>query len=278
MNTLFKDRWLTGTAILGLLIILVNVLFNINAIYFLVGPMTVTWVYDLSLVVSAFAGALLSFLLWRSFGQGEVLKTIWGAMALGLFLWGLGEATTAVYDLILQEEIPYPSVADIPWVLGYIPLFIALYLRYRSLRTTPTRTQTLTTLAVFLVLAILAVIFVIGPIVLDTEYYGVEDRLEQFLDALYPLGDLAIVLGAMLTVLVLFGGDLSWPWLVIGVGFLVVSFADLLYSYGTWTELYLTDPAEGTNLLSFFMDVLYLASYVIIAYGLMMQSRLQKAI
>ena len=31
----------------------------------------------------------------------------------------------------------YFSIADIVWVLGYVPLFTALYLRYRTLRSTP---------------------------------------------------------------------------------------------------------------------------------------------
>jgi len=47
-------------------------------------------------------------------------------------MWFLGEAIWAGYTLILNVEIPYPSVADVFWLGGYVPFFVALYLYVKT--------------------------------------------------------------------------------------------------------------------------------------------------
>ena len=64
----------------------------VKPIYQMAGQQTILWVYDLTVVTSALACVGLSFLLWRSFSRGEVLKKVWGSLTLGLLLWTIGEA------------------------------------------------------------------------------------------------------------------------------------------------------------------------------------------
>jgi hypothetical protein len=270
-----EDRSLRQASALGMVAICVIALFHINSIYHTVGPATVLWLYDVTLVLFALAGAALALILWRSFVRGEILRAIWGSMGLGLLLWATGEIIWAFYELTAQQDLPYPSVADIAFAIGYIPLFSALVLRYRSLRTRPSSGWLVSAWLAFAVLVALAIVFVFGPIVTYPDY---ERPIEKFLGVLYPLGDLALALGVLLIVLSLTGGALSIPWALIAVGFMVVSVSDLLFTYATWNEIYMAGPDSGTNLITALSDVPYYASYVFIAFGLYMQARLQRVV
>jgi hypothetical protein len=233
----------------------------------LVGEQTVSIVVSITTVISAVACAVLCFILWRSFNKGELLKTVWGWLTVSLVLWAIAEVIYAVYQHILQVDIPYPSLADAVWVPGYIVLFIGLYLRYRSLRLTPSRMQVVIATVGFVAFLAVSVIFVILPTISSNE--GVSP-IEQFLNIAYPAGDLLTVLGATLILMVMLGGQLSRPWLFIGLGYLITAVSDTLYSYGTITGEY-----GPINFVTGFTDTTYVAGYVLIALGLYTQARIQ---
>jgi len=65
---------------------------------------------------------------------GSRLSKIWLCFAFGMLLWFLGELGWTVYTMVLNVEIPYPSIADVFWLSGYVPLFIALLLYMRLLK------------------------------------------------------------------------------------------------------------------------------------------------
>jgi hypothetical protein len=194
-------------------------------------------------------------------------------LMLGMLLWLIGEIIWAYYDLVAKKVLPYPSLADVAWLAGYVPLFIGLFLRFFSMRTWPSRREIALIGGIFLLLLVIGIIFVIEPIV---TYKGYEDRSTQVIDLLYPVGDLAVAFVALLSVVVLAGGMLSYPWILLASGFLVTSVSDLLYSYATWNEIYLTGQASGTNLATFGADVLYLAGYLLVFWGIIMQARLRR--
>ncbi|NWG10830.1 hypothetical protein HXY33_03640 [Candidatus Bathyarchaeota archaeon] len=78
---------------------------------------------------------------------------IWLCFTVGLFLWFVGEAIWMGYAVILGVEIPYPSVADAFWLIGYIPLFVALYLYVRLFGAALTRKDLVVSLAATIILA-----------------------------------------------------------------------------------------------------------------------------
>jgi len=114
-------------------------LLYVKPIYQMAGPRTILWVYDLTVVTSALVGAGLSFLLWRSFSRGEVLKKIWRSLTLGLLLWTIAEVIWSYDQLLAGDHLPHPSLADIAWLAGYIAVAVGLLLRYRSLQMTPSK-------------------------------------------------------------------------------------------------------------------------------------------
>jgi hypothetical protein len=265
-----QDRRSRPAALVALGIIAAVTILYIRPVYDAVGENNVLWFYDLSIIVMAGFCAVLSFLLARSYKSGEVLRNIWLYLGLGLALWTIGEALWAYNELILQAEELFPSPADYVWIAGYFPLFIALYLRYRSLATVPERNRLLTLIVVFVVLVGIAGYYVLFPILTDPE----STPFEILISVLYPVGDLAVALGAGLIFLVLTGGALSRPWMMIAAGFSVLSIADIIFTYADWQGIYA--GGEGINLISALADVLYYSGYVVIGFGIYLQARLQK--
>ncbi len=266
MTFLVKDAevrtvWIAG-AVFTLLYLLVYV-FEIG------GYTGITWISDLATVVIAGAVAVLCFMLWRAYTAGETARAIWGFLLAGFGLWALGEFIWTFYELVLQQDIPYPSLADVVWVIGYLPLFAALWIRYRSARVTVPGGFWIA-LALFTAAVLGALYFVLWPIFTYTEY---ERTVEKVLDLLYPLGDLLLLFGALVIVFTLRGGRLAVPWLIMAVGLAVMSLSDLLFSYASWNELYF--PDQHVNLVSILADVPYTVSYLLIAIGAFVQARLE---
>src|SRR5574341_622609 len=267
------DTRLRWAGIISVLCILVVALLGLNPVHWWVGGPLAYWIYTVLVWLAALAGAILSSLLWRSFGKGEPLRIIWALVALGLWLWLVAEIVFAVYDVTLGDDAPYPSLADAAWLLGYIPFFVAFWLRYRSLRVSPEPLPLAIILGVVLVMVVLSAVFVFTPIIADIE---TGSRPEGAVNVAYPVGDLVLALGALFSVLALSGGQLSRPWVFVAAGFVVVAIADLLYGYGAWNGLYLNTAREGYNLLTWASDIPYFSSYVLMAFGVFMQARLQK--
>lgn len=264
-----NDRNLVSAGAIGLLVILaVAALYAFNES---VGLPIVKAVTDIGNFLFAAVCAVLCFRLLRVFDRGEVLWRVWLALGIGLGLWALAEAVYAFYEVILNIDTPYPSLADVVWVPGYIPLFAALVMRYRSLRVTPSAGMIASLAVVFLALAGVSLVFIISPMIASPDEGGL---IVQVLNVLYPLGDLLVMFGALLIVMVLVGGQLSRAWLLIAAGCLLLTVADSLYSYGTWNTLYL--PDGKINLLTGVSDVSYLGGYVVMAFGLYNEARLQR--
>jgi hypothetical protein len=275
VTKLVQDRWLLRAAVVGIFAIALMTILYIEPVYEAVGYHPVSWIYNVGTILIALAGAILSWLLFRSSERGEPQQIIWGTMGLGLFLWTVGETIWGVYELILNKETPFPSIADVAWTLGYIPLFISLYIRYRSLGISPTRKQVSIGLSLFAVLVVISVIFVIGPMIADPGEWGL---IGQILSILYPVGDLAVAFGAGLIVLLLMGGTLSRSWVAIAAGFGIAAFADLLFVYTDWNGDYVIGEGISLNLVTAVTDVLYFAGYVLIVFGIFTVARLQRVL
>lgn len=243
------------------------------AVYQRLGSHAVLWIYNLTVCLIAWVGVGLSFRLWRSFEPGEVLRTIWASLTLGLLLWTLGEGIWSVDQLIFGEQLPYPSAADGVWLAGYIPMCIGLYLRNRSLQIMPALKWRLALFGMFLALTTLAVALVIQPIVASGG-----GGVQHLVNLLYPIGDLVIAFGSLLIMLALVGGALSEAWGLVAAGYFLASVSDLLFAFADWRGIYQVGIDTGVNFISYLVDLLYAMSYIVVTLGLYLLARLQKAI
>ena len=189
--------------------------------------------------------------------QGPIDKSVykWFSLAIGIFLYFLGELTWMIYEAVLSKD-PYPSVADAFWLLGYIPLFIGLMYAIRETRVSffSARTPLLCLVAGTIIAA--SFVFLMRPILASTEI----SSLEKLFDLAYPILDLLLIIPT-LTILVFYeGGLLGKPWLFILAGFISFAIGDSLFSYFSWIGIY--------ELLPFrLIDLLWLVGYLAIALG-----------
>lgn len=195
--------------------------------------------------------------------QDVMFRANWSGMALGFFLWGLADLIWAYYSIVLNDLVPYPSIADLVWIIGYLPLYIALITLLRRLRIAPTLRQRASIIALNLIGVVMTVIYVLVPIVRDFE----SARLaEGVVSAAYPLADIGLLMLTTLILVLLSNSRYSLPWRLIAAGIFVMTFSDLLYSYASWEELYYPDGL--VNLVTNVIDTSYSLAYIVVGLGI----------
>lgn len=166
-------------------------------------------------------------------------------LSLGLIAWGLGTYVySGIYNLILQIEVPYPSFADIGyvlaiplWAIGMIELSRATGAKY-GLRSS--RGKMLLLIIPALVVAVSYYLLIVVARA-GSFTFGDTAILKIILDLAYPIGDVLIL---TFTTLIYglsykyFGGIFKKAIYIILLGFVVMYFADFSFSYtttlGTW--------------------------------------------
>jgi len=175
------------------------------------------------------------------------LSRIWLGFTFGMILWFLGELGWAIYVLVLGIEIPYPSIADIFWLSGYIPLSIALHLYTRLFRRVIVKRMYFVGAALVSILS-LALLIVLAPPILMAE----EDFVTTIVGVAYPVLDLILfseaILGLFIFTMTKLKGRIGVAWLFINGGILMNVVADMLFSYTTLQGAYY----EGHPLELFF--------------------------
>jgi hypothetical protein len=254
------DRIILRNSVLigGLIIVFAGLVYVFNP-----SPLLLKIVSDVFPMLLAMAGAVFAYGIYRRQEKTRLGRRIWGGMTSGLILWTIGEGIWSFYELVLQQETPFPSLADVVWTIGYIPLIYALAAQYFPLRATfdaPRRMSIFVTVGIMLVLTLWLVIV---PILADPE---AGTPVEMFFALAYPVGDILLLSFAVALAAAFLGGELGEAWGPIAIGIILLSVADLLFSYGNWNGLYY--PEGNLNFLSGLFDMLYIAAYVVWTVGL----------
>lgn len=195
------------------------------------------------------AAALLKY--WGN--PQDKFSTIWLCFTLGMVFWFLGELIWAVYSLFLGVEIPYPSIADLLWLLGYVPLIIALQLYIHAFRFAISKTMYVATavavsIAAFIVFALLAL-----PVL--TEAQGTE-TVTLIIDLAYPALDLSLFSMSFRGLLIFLQGKIAKAWMLINAANVMMSIADILFSFTT---------LQGTYYNGHLLELLYYMGYMFFA-------------
>lgn len=231
-------------------------------------PQELAWVSNLAAVFCAFIAAALYSWGWMSMSGSEASRRVWGGVALGMILWTTAEAIWAIYEVGLRVPVPYPSLADAFWLLGYIPLYLALLTRYRTFRGRPSAQQRTVVLLVALLYTVVVPLFVIRPVI---DNVGSSEPLRTLTSILYPLADWGLLILTLVIIFALEKGRFAAVWRLFGLGLIMSTTADIVFSYATANGLYY--PSQTLNPLSGLIDTLFNASYLtlglaIVAYVL----------
>ncbi len=259
MQTKTHRRY-TSRQILVFLILFAYVLINVfpsrnlNSVYLfntlLTPALTLTIVIQLALIIFFIKSKSLT-------------NKVWLAMLIGWGLWTIAEVWWAS-AILRQEELPYPSGADILWMIGYIPMFYALILRYRSIPNKISDSQRLVIWGTIFTITVLVLFFVFAPLL---QSFDPSVVFENILDILYPLTDLILLVLVLRIFFTLQGGLNGRAWLWLSIAFITLSISDLLFSYATIHHLYY--PNNQANVLSvLFIDIPYNLSYTFVVIGL----------
>jgi hypothetical protein len=274
-NSSYSEKTVHWPIVAGAGVILLSVLIYLPGINRAIGAYWSLVIYDTCVIISAVTAAVLAARLWRIFEKGETMSLIWGNMALGFTLWAAGEFIWSSDQIWGGNSLPYPSMADILWILGYIPFILALGIRLRTLRIKPDKWWQRVVFFIYGLVLIMVFSYVIVPIYNDTSSATV---FEKVINLVYPVGDLIVAFLATTLMMVLIGGVLFSSWGLIALGFLFVSVSDLLYAWSVWQGTYQVNPVQGFDILSFIINTLYVTSYVLVAAGVYKQARMLKAI
>lgn len=220
----------------------------------------------LTMIVFWSLAALQALMYWRSMQNREEASRVWLVLGLGLVFYDLGNIVWFFYNLA-GIEAPYPSLGDFFWLFAYPLIAIALINKNMLLGVLPTRKQIALVFAPGLALLVAIGYFIFVPMLDDA---GTARAAETALNFFYPIIDFIILIAASFLVIVLWRGRLSLTWNVIAAGVLVLSFSDVLFTYGTWNDLYY---AEGAiNLLTKITDIGYNLASLLVAIGIYIQA------
>ena len=263
MKINFVEKVLILDYILALLVVVWVYLFNVtdSTIIDLYGVLFLGFIPVLGGI-----GGLFIAKRWGSF-KSAVGRAIM-FLSLGLISWGLGTYIfSGIYNYLLQIEVPYPSLADVGyvlslplWIMGIINLSRATGAKY-GLRSPKGK-------AIFLLIPLLVIIISYYLLVVVARG-GAIDLSDQglfkiFFDLAYPIGDVLILTLATLVYGLsynYFGGVYKKSIYIILFGFVILYCADFLFSYlttlGTWR------PAD-------WVDLLFTTAMFVLSMGIMM--------
>ncbi len=204
--------------------------------------------------IYAFMAAAFGFHIARRYELRSLLGVVFFFLALGLLIWGIGEIVWSIYVLAYGIEVPFPSLADVLYVLGYIPLFMgfALFMKIfgyvfseRAIKITS-------------IVSGVAILGMMSFMVVPKALAQPGDIVEGALAVAYPLLDAALLALATISFMVFWGGKLARGWLYLLIGFILLAVVDVFYYYYELLGLIW----EGHPL-----EILWLLSYLAMAKG-----------
>ncbi|MEJ5239886.1 MAG: hypothetical protein WHS87_01645 [Anaerolineales bacterium] len=218
------------------------------------------YVTNLLIVLAAIWSAIIATLLWKAYQADPPLRRVWFNFSLALWLWSLAEILWT-YQVLSLQEINI-GIADAFWVLAYFLFEIALYAQYKLILTPPKWQgrvvfATLTSLTIGLTLLFAWFL---------SRQQGEALTLPALINAFYPIGDLAIGVGALYIGYLFRGGLLNRPWLAMFLFALSDGLYAWLFNIGQYSAL-----VEQSTLAQYITDSLYLVAYLAVGLGCFMQ-------
>jgi len=171
---------------------------------------------------------------------------LWLSFSFGMIFWFISELAWALYTLVFDVKIPYPSVADVYRLVGYAFLFFAISTYIELFR--PAISGKMVATALIFVLP--TSVGIIPSLLLSISAEASAMNMTTLIvDLAYPLLDLSLLAQAMLGLLVFtvteLKGKMGSVWLLINAGIIMNVFGDILFSYtNLQNTYYLGHPLE----------------------------------
>lgn len=169
--------------------------------------------------------------------------------------WLVAEIVWTVEEMILHIE-PFPSAADIFYILGYPFLFMFLYEISKSIQTSH---------HIKIISASVGMAFFIPTIVASFTWYR-DDPFQFALAATYTIFDALLIWIALNNILTINNKE-NLFWLLIFAGMSLMLIADSFFIYLAISDEYYTGHP---------VDIIFLCSYIAISFALYYQAKMSK--
>lgn len=172
----------------------------------------------------------------RSYKKSEFTK-LGKCLAIYLSLYLAADLTWDFYEFVLQIDAPLPSVADLFWLLAYIPLcYICVSTLLFYYEYSRPRVLVMTCMLMFFVS-----IIILSPLIgITLASVSLSSLLETVIILIYPMLDLWIITLILLLVSIYRRGKLALYWMFILIAILFELSGDIIYCYFETYELYYT--------------------------------------
>jgi len=227
----------------------VSLVFALQSLYpGLIGPLS-----NVLPSACAFVAFLCSLSCLRRYGFSRRLDfgAIWLLFTLGTGMWVIAEATWALYYFVVQVSLPYPSLADIFYTGGYLPIMAGLLGYLNMFHVGLSRRRLGYALMGIGVAVALALLFV-----LPVEFGESLAPVNLLTDMLYPVLDLILLSLALLSLVIFVGGRLANWWVLFGAGATLYVIGDEFFLYQVGNGSYYNGSVD---------DLIFLLGYLTLA-------------
>lgn len=172
------------------------------------------------------------------------------ALFIGLLLWLAGEICWNIYRFLLGIEIPYPSVADLLWITGYIPFGYFLVHLYRKSKDILGIKERVVSTVIAVIMAFIVGVVLFGPVL--AAFSG--DLVTTLFDFAYPISDVFLTFYSVAILLALLKVRRGFGWIIWVIPIILFVVADLLFSYLTSQGMYYNGhPLDTLYIIAYFM-------------------------
>jgi len=210
--------------------------------------------YDLVRLVIIGSATILSLIVYAKQGYKGLFGRAYAALAVGLIMYLAAELVWAYYEIGINEETPFPSIADVFYLAGYLGFG---YNQFTLFKFYGKGIKKSVYCLVIPIIGILAFLYLQSLVSL----YGSanpEDYIAIALSVSYPVLDSIIFVPAILIILNSWKGQLTFvPWIF--VSWVLSGAADILFGYMSFPEFELLGPI---------VTMIYNSAYLCMAAGL----------
>jgi diguanylate cyclase (GGDEF)-like protein len=188
-------------------------------------------------VVSLGAAIALFWAAYRTRQYAPSSAKAWLLLGWAQLVFALGDITWAVLEVGFQIS-PYPSIADIFYILYYpMVLFAILQFPVRKFYPFDWSKRTLDFAAIMIGITAVFWNYILGPVISKSPNFPI---LEQILGYAYLLGDLALLLSILFLFYNRLHGKDAGPILLITIGVVILIFTDIVFSIQTLKDTYVS--------------------------------------
>ena len=204
------------------------------------------WIFVLVIIPVILSGILVK----RNGFTGTHGKS-WVFFLIFIISWFLAEQIWTVTELFYHEK-PFPSYADVFYLLGYPFYFVFVILYLKPFKNLISKKLVLFT-------SLIAIAILVPNLYMTFENNSDETQFAIILGAIYPVADAIVLIPSMLGVVLFFRGKVNFLWSLLLIGLIIEVIADTTFQYLSLNnDMYTGDPN----------DILFFWTYVIFSFGL----------